>query len=334
MVGPDSLPETLLADPRPIPEPLPGAALLGALAQSLADLSGPAELPERLLAVLAAPLGLAGLALTADERGGTVRIGAGLAPGELEEQPPAEAGVSRRAVEGRPGVEALSVPLGAMSGSLVLVRDRPQELSAAERALLEALGGIVGLVWKQTRALLAAEEALRHSQEAAERMSIVDSLSGLYNGRHFLAALEAEVERARRYGDQLGLLLLDIDDFQGFNDRHGREAGDEALARLGRVMRQHLRKIDSAFRYGGEEFMVILPRCDEAGLRGLGERIRGQFAREEFQKAPAERLTVSVGAALYQRGAAIEAFIRGADRALYQAKAAGKNRVVLTDPPR
>jgi len=229
----------------------------------------------------------------------------------------------------------LRVPLSRRDGArgqLGLLLDRPRPLTPRQRELLSLCGRLLDLTLAQ-RAVPEAE-TLRISEERYRQLSVTDELTGLYNSRHFHPTLEAEVERARRFGDPLSLLLLDIDDFKAFNGRYGRAAGDQVLARLGKILRASLRKIDTAFRYGGEEIAVVLPRCGTGALHRLAERIRIGFAAESFDvgKAESARLSISIGATPYPRGAPIEAFIRRADRALYQAKAGGKNRVMVAAP--
>lgn len=178
----------------------------------------------------------------------------------------------------------------------------------------------------EARARRQAEAHSRAARIRTEQRSDADALTGLTSGRHFHALLEIEVERSRRYGDELGLLLIDIDDFKRFNEAHGQAEGDRVLVRLGEILRQELRKMDSAFRYGGEEFTAVLPRCGQEPLLNLAERLRERFAAETFGGT---RLSVSIGAAIYQRGSPVETFIRKVDDALYRAKTGGRNRVVL-----
>ena len=184
---------------------------------------------------------------------------------------------------------------------------------------------------RQLRAALAAAEARASAlQQQLARRRGRDGLTSLISGRHFHAQLELEMQRARRYGDELGLLLIDIDHFRLCNERFGRSGGDKALARLGRLLREELRQVDLAFRYGGEEFAVILPRCGGAALPRLAQRLRRRIAATELIiDGQPVRLTVSIGAAVHRQGLAAERFIREADRALCRAKALGRNRVVV-----
>ena len=222
-------------------------------------------------------------------------------------------------------------------GVLLFLLTAPRVLSVSQSEALLAAARVLGagLCAAAARdaleaALAQAQDAQRYAEERYQQLGISDSLTGLYNSRHFHGMLEAELERARRFGDSLGLMLLDVDDLTAINEVHGREAGDQVLATLGRILRSSLRKIDSGFRYGGEEFAVILPRCDEAALAALAERVRESFADQPIElDGGVKRLSVSIGAALYRRGAPLESFIRCADRALYEAKARGKNQVVL-----
>jgi len=175
-----------------------------------------------------------------------------------------------------------------------------------------------------------AEEALRESESRYRTLSVTDSLTELYNSRRFYEQLQVEVERAERYGHPLSLLLLDIDNFKRFNDTYGHLEGDEVLIRLGQVVQRCLRKTDSAYRFGGEEFTIILPDTAGDAATVLAERIREEFADEEFHTADSPepvRETVSVGVAQYQPDEGVRAFIKRADHNMYGAKEQGKNRI-------
>jgi diguanylate cyclase (GGDEF)-like protein len=127
----------------------------------------------------------------------------------------------------------------------------------------------------------------------------------------------------------LTLLLLDLDDFKAFNDTYGHIEGDQVLLRLGRVIKKCLRKEDSAYRYGGEEFTIILPmtKRDEGVI--TAERIREELKKENFSPVPHKRvyLTVSTGVAEYRKHEDIKAFVNRVDHLMYQGKRNGKNRV-------
>jgi diguanylate cyclase (GGDEF)-like protein len=169
-----------------------------------------------------------------------------------------------------------------------------------------------------------------------EEMAITDGLTGLYNHRFLHERLSQEVAAARRYDQPLSLLMIDIDDFKGFNDAHGHPQGDVALAEVAEIMKGITRTaVDIVARYGGEEFTVLLPHTpadDSAGsAAAVAERVRAAIAEHRFASGSGKRdatLTISVGCAgLGSGGTAAAEIIAAADRALYAAKAQGKNRV-------
>ncbi len=170
------------------------------------------------------------------------------------------------------------------------------------------------------------------------RMATTDPLTGLWNRRRFLELAEGELARLRRYGRPVAVLMLDVDHFKAINDGHGHAAGDEALCHLAALCREELRDIDHLGRLGGEEFAVALP---EAGLEAaveVAERLRLRIAGTGLAlsgpRGGTIRMTVSVGvAAARAEDASIERALGRADRALYQAKAAGRDRVAGAGPP-
>jgi diguanylate cyclase (GGDEF)-like protein len=173
--------------------------------------------------------------------------------------------------------------------------------------------------------------------ELVSRQAVTDELTGLSNQRRFRELIAKEDERAHRFGHDLSLLILDIDDFKQVNDTYGHLKGDDVLRMVGRVLGQESRGVDEPARYGGEEFAVALPETGLAGAVELAERIR---ARIESERVPgvdgrdALRVTASVGAASIPASAErARDLIAAADAALYEAKRSGKNRVV-TAPAR
>ena len=160
-------------------------------------------------------------------------------------------------------------------------------------------------------------------------LSITDGLTKLYNSRHFYAQLKAETERARRYDHPLSLLMLDIDNFKNFNDTFGHLEGDRVLMKLGQVITRCLRKTDSGYRYGGEEFTLILPETKGEAAIALAERIREEFEAEVFTPGHEKKInkTISVGVTEYIQEEALSDFLRRVDEGMYTAKKQGKNRV-------
>jgi diguanylate cyclase (GGDEF)-like protein len=153
-----------------------------------------------------------------------------------------------------------------------------------------------------------------------------DDLTDLPNFRAFRERLDVELGRAARYPENFGILVLDLDRFKKYNDTHGHLAGNEALQRVARVIRDTVRSVDFPARYGGEEFAVIVPEVDAAALGAIAERIRANVESLQI-------LTISIGGAIFPAdGANVAALFQTADERLYTAKREGRNRVVITSP--
>ncbi len=173
------------------------------------------------------------------------------------------------------------------------------------------------------------EEALRESEMKFRELSIIDDLTQLYNSRHFHHNLSLEIERVNRYGQPLTLLLLDLDDFKRFNDAYGHVEGDQVLSRLGQVVKKWLRQTDSAYRYGGEEFTIMLPMTSSVDGAVTAERIRTEFKKEIFSPVPGQdvHVTVSIGLAQYLPHEEMKAFVNRVDQLMYLGKKSGKDRI-------
>lgn len=167
---------------------------------------------------------------------------------------------------------------------------------------------------------------------ALQDMATHDVLTGLGNRRAFDMRLEEEWQRAKRYGHPLSLLMLDIDHFKRVNDTHGHPAGDAVLRKLGATINSVVRPVDYVFRYGGEEFVVLMPETHGNGALSLAERIRQAVAATSFGIKPHKNiyLTLSIGVATCPGSADTkEALVTAADHTLYQAKQSGRNRVCM-----
>lgn len=173
------------------------------------------------------------------------------------------------------------------------------------------------------------ERELKASEERYRELSIVDDLTQLYNSRHFYNQLKMEIDRIERREYPLTLLLLDIDDFKVYNDSYGHIEGDNVLFRLGQIIKRCLRKEDSAYRYGGEEFTIILPMTSQDDGLVTAERIREELKKENFSpKSDQEiHLTVSIGLAQYTKNEDMKSFVKRADHLMYKSKKNGKNQV-------
>jgi two-component system, cell cycle response regulator len=186
--------------------------------------------------------------------------------------------------------------------------------------------------------LLRLRRVLRERQlrKELQNLAITDGLTKLYNSRHFYAQLELEVERTRRHRRPLGLLLMDIDYFKQYNDRYGHLEGDKVLAKLGRAIQESLRKTDSAYRYGGEEFTIILPEtCGKESIT-VAQRVRSAIAARRFQPEDGEptTITVSMGVTEYQLEEKITDFVKRADKAMFISKQKGRDRITVLYPNR
>lgn len=183
---------------------------------------------------------------------------------------------------------------------------------------------------------LRIERELRAAHHRAERLSAIDSLTGIANRRHFDAALEAEMSRAMRLEKPLAVILLDIDCFKQFNDRYGHNAGDDCLAEIGQLLARYARRSgDLAARYGGEEFVLLLPNSNLEAAREIAEEVRlaiieQAIAHDASPVAPVVTASFGVAAIVPGPDASPRKLIETADKALYEAKNAGRNRVVLT----
>jgi len=209
---------------------------------------------------------------------------------------------------------------------------RTEDLRRANEA--GALGYItdptdLDLLLSRTRTLLEFKAYLDVCEEAA----FTDHLTGLANRRRFERQLEREVARMGRYGHPFSLLMIDIDSFKDLNDSFGHDAGDEAIRRLSRVLREGTRGIDLSARIGGEEFAVLLAETSKEGAFEVAERLRTAIKVMEIPKA--RNITASFGVAECPTDAQTAAdVLKAADVALYEAKRNGRDRVVALEPPR
>jgi diguanylate cyclase (GGDEF)-like protein len=180
---------------------------------------------------------------------------------------------------------------------------------------------------------IALALANQHLKKKLQHLAVRDPLTGLYNRRYMEESLEREIHRARRKNSSVGILMLDIDHFKGFNDAHGHESGDLLLKMIGDFLMSSIRSDDVACRYGGEEFTLILPEItsDNACLRADTIRRGAAQLRVNYQGTILKQVTLSIGIALFpQDGATWEDLLRRADQALYLAKESGRNRVMTS----
>ncbi len=170
--------------------------------------------------------------------------------------------------------------------------------------------------------------------EELRRLAITDDLTKLFNSRHFFPRLKDEINRSRRYQTPLSMLLIDIDLFKSYNDSYGHLEGNKVLHSIGETIQACLRSMDTAYRYGGDEFTVLLPQtsCHEAVT--VANRIKDSVAKLIFnpKKGRTAGITVSIGATEYQPGDTLEKFVKIADQAMYASKKKGLGQVTLLKP--
>jgi|tagenome__1003787_1003787.scaffolds.fasta_scaffold20949524_2 diguanylate cyclase (GGDEF)-like protein len=227
------------------------------------------------------------------------------------------------------GAAALAAPLGAAEGDrvigLVSVAREGPSFSAGERELFAYL---------TNQAAVSVENVDLH--ETVQRQAMTDELTGLFNHRRFQEVMTSEVERARRYDQDMGLIMLDLDNFKRVNDTYGHMQGDMVLREVARVLRQSAREIDEPARYGGEEMAIALPQTDLDGAYNFAERVRHRIEALELPLLEGDgtlRVTASFGAASLAHSPSPDkdSLVAAADAALYRAKRSGKNRTVRAE---
>jgi diguanylate cyclase (GGDEF)-like protein len=180
-----------------------------------------------------------------------------------------------------------------------------------------------------------AEESLRQSEVRYKELSVTDSLTKLYNARHFKAMLDYELDRAQRYRRPLTLVIADVDNFKSINDTFGHAEGDRVLIALSDVIKTCLRSTDTSYRYGGEEFAILMPEVPAQNGMELAERVRSQLCETPIAMPDGTviQATISIGVTNYHPGDDAKSLFSRADGGMYQAKRHGKNCAVLVEPP-
>ena len=198
--------------------------------------------------------------------------------------------------------------------------------------LISGATGVLCVVLLWLTWMLRLELRRRYrAEKVLSELAATDGLTGLANRRTLDQRLRLEWERAQRSGEPLALLMIDVDHFKAFNDRHGHQGGDEALRNVARVIGSNIRRpADLAARYGGEEFAVILPDTDGEGASTIAEHIRSAVEHLPPADGDALSVTVSVGLSTWDKRSrgSLEELLLSADRALYDAKHSGRNRIV------
>jgi len=221
----------------------------------------------------------------------------------------------------------LCVPLQIKDSQVIGVmnahRPEPHTFTASDLDQFQAVAN-------QVAAALENAQLYQRTKDLSSR----DPLTGLFNRRYFFDHLETEIQRARRYRRTFTILMLDLDHFKHYNDTHGHLRGDDVLRGIGRLLIGNTRRADVVARFGGEEFVILLPEISKQGGAIVAEKIRSNVAQQPFfgtEQQPGGRLTVTIGLATFplDSEAGVE-LVDIADRALYVGKEQGGNRVVLS----
>jgi len=260
---------------------------------------------------------------------------------EMVQHKPADVAVVDVLLPGADGLQLCRQLQDKDGTEVILITGNDRRYSYADAAASGASDFILKPI-KINELLLRVDKALavRRTRASRDRLMdelrrlvITDGLTGLFNSRHFFERLEVELSRTVRYGRSLALLMLDVDRFKAFNDRFGHQEGDRALRAVADALTTGIRASDSAFRYGGEEFAVLLPETAADGAMLVARRLVEAVATRRFgpEGAAEAELTVSVGVAARRDGETSKDLLRRADEALYASKNAGRNRATLSD---
>jgi len=233
----------------------------------------------------------------------------------------------------RPESQTLLVQLGMVSGVSLTIRtasccfgvlgvfdSSEREFSRDDINFLQAIANVLSAAVQRKRA-----------EEEIHLLATTDSLTGIANRREFTRLLEKEIDRFRRYGTKLSLVMYDIDHFKQVNDNFGHDVGDCILRTLTMLMRENIRTVDVVARWGGEEFMILMPQSDAIAAAEAAEKLREKVVQRRFQQV--QQLTISLGVTEFAAGDDLNALLKRVDDALYRAKELGRNRVeVLPEP--
>ncbi len=165
-----------------------------------------------------------------------------------------------------------------------------------------------------------------------KKLTIEDSLTGLYNSRHFFDQLDKEIKRSERYLHPISLMFIDIDNFKGINDTYGHMIGDKILALIAKRIKACLRSNDTAYRFAGDEFTIILPETTSSEAKFIADRILTKFAHESLviNEKEISEITLSIGIAEYKMNEGNQQFVHRADITMYEAKRRGGSNLIIS----
>ena len=258
----------------------------------------------------------------------------------LLEKSPVEVVITDIMMNGMNGLEMTQIIKDRFEADVIVITGYTGDYSY-EEAIHKGADDFVFKPVRFEELLLRLKRVLREQKLTQERnitlaqlreLAITDNLTQLYNSRHFYAQMENEINRYNRYQRPLSLLLIDVDHFKDYNDTHGHLEGDKVLYQIAQLIQSCLRTMDSAYRYGGEEFTVILPETPCKAAMAVSERINNLVKNELFIENIQQNLSVSIGVTEYKSGETTIEFMRRADKAMYVAKKSGRNQAYLLLP--
>ena len=218
-----------------------------------------------------------------------------------------------RNFEGRFRTKSGEIRYGLLSAIIVTIKNTPHIIS------------IIHDITEQKN----LEEKLRESEKKYRELSNTDSLTGLGNSRYYHSQITTEITKASSFSLPLSLILIDVDNFKKLNDTFGHVIGDNVLSQLGQIIKESIRQTDLPFRYGGEEFVIVLTSTKKADACRVAEKIRKGFEKQNFSTTEglAITATISAGVVEYQEPETSKSFIDRADKLMYRAKSSGKNTI-------
>jgi len=219
-------------------------------------------------------------------------------------------------------VVCMPVRTGGKMLGIIQMMNVDMQVYSRNEILLQTLADYAAIAIENARAVSRIQE-----------LSITDDCTGLYNARHLFTVLAEEVHRSERFGYEFSLLFLDLDHFKRVNDQHGHLVGSKLLSQVGQALRENLRLVDAAFRYGGDEFAILLPQTSKDAGLFVARRLMAMFQTQSWLagEAPDITLRASVGIASYPEDATTpQAIVHRADEMMYQVKQAGRNNIAVS----
>jgi diguanylate cyclase (GGDEF)-like protein len=221
----------------------------------------------------------------------------------------------------RESASRMSIPLISFGQTLGVLTLHSSERNAFRESELQSLESVADI----------CANSIQNANyiERVKQLAYLDGLTGIFNRRFFELRIMEEIERARRYGTGMGVIMADIDQFKRLNDEFGHLLGDEVLRQVSSLFHQQLRKVDVVCRYGGEEFAILLTQINAQQAIAIAEKLRRMVESYQFPGVP-RTITISAGVAVFPaHGTTRDEMVRAADTGLYAAKQAGRNRICV-----